>query len=335
MTQVSVLGAGSWGTALAMQLARAGRALGFRTVLWGRDPEHVEAMIEARENTRYLPGLTFPDHLHLEPDLSTAVTEADIVLVVTPSHAFPETLTAIKSLLSANTPVAWATKGFEPGSGRFLHEVAEEMLGSDRPLAVLTGPSFAQEVAENKPTAVTIAGTDMAFATELARCFHHDSFRAYTTDDIKGAELGGAVKNVLAVGTGISDGMALGTNTRAALITRGLAEMMRLSEALGARRETLMGLAGVGDLVLTCTGDLSRNRRFGLALGRGTEIDEALSSIGQVVEGVKTAEEVCRLGRRCCVELPISQVVLDIVQGRITPQEGVRSLLSREQKAEA
>ncbi len=328
---VSVLGAGSWGTALAMQLARAG----IDTRLWGRDRAHVKSMQADAANQRYLPGLPFPASLAVEADLGAAVGLADIVLIVTPSHAFPSILTQTKQHLRSAARVAWASKGFEPGSGRFLHEVAEEILGIDQPLAVLTGPSFAKEVAEDKPTAVTVAGTDTAFATYLAQLFHHGSFRAYTSDDIKGAELGGAVKNVLAVGTGIADGMGLGTNARAALITRGLAEMMRLAMALGAKRETLMGLSGVGDLVLTCTGDLSRNRRFGLALGQGEAIDQALQSIGQVVEGVKTAQEVCRLGRRYDIELPISEVVLEIVEGRLTPHDGVRSLLAREQTSES
>jgi len=330
MADIAVLGAGSWGTALAIQLARAQ----VDTILWGRDPAQIATMQQSRSNPRYLPGMQFPTPLRPISELSEAVAQAAIVLLVTPSHAFSALLRQAVPHLSADARVAWASKGFEPGSGRFLHEVAQEILGPEQPLAVLTGPSFAKEVADDKPTAVTVAGTETDFAAAVARLFHHGSFRAYTSDDIKGAELGGAVKNVLAVGTGIADGMGLGTNARAALITRGLAEMMRLALALGARRETLMGLSGVGDLVLTCTGDLSRNRRFGLALGQGEEIQQALNDIGQVVEGVKTAEEVCRLGRRHGIELPISEVVLEIVQGNLTPHEGVRSLLSREQTSE-
>ncbi len=328
--RVAVIGAGSWGTALAMQLARAEH----RVMLWGRDHSHVEKMAAAGENARYLPGIPFPESLTPCADLQEAVTDADLVLVVTPSHAFPETVTKLKPMLGDSARLAWASKGFEPGSGRLLHQVAADVLGDSRGLAVVTGPSFAKEVALDRPTAVTVASEDEDFAEFVASAFHYGNFRAYTSSDIIGAELGGAVKNVLAVGTGIADGMGLGANTRAALITRGLAEMMRLSDAMGAKRETLMGLSGVGDLVLTCTGDLSRNRRFGLALGRGSSIQDALQDIGQVVEGVKTAEEVVRLGRQYEVDLPISRIVHKIVQDEIEPMEGVRQLLSRDQKSE-
>jgi glycerol-3-phosphate dehydrogenase (NAD(P)+) len=291
-------------------------------------------MARTRENLRYLPGLVFPEALMLEEDLAAAVGSAEILLMVAPSHGIPPLLERLMPLISPATRIAWAAKGFEPGSGRFLHQVVADHLGADRPGAVITGPSFAKEVADDLPTAVTVASEDPEFAARLAGIIHHGNLRAYTSDDIIGAELGGAVKNVLAVGTGIADGMGLGANSRAALITRGLAEMMRLADALGARRETLMGLSGVGDLVLTSTGDLSRNRRLGLALGRGQPMDQALADIGQVVEGVKTAEEVVRLARRHGLELPISEVVCRIVTGEITPKKGVRLLMSREQKAE-
>ncbi len=326
---VSILGAGSWGTALAIQSARAGNP----TRLWGRDPDRITAMAEVRQNLDYLPGFQFPELLQPEAELNLAVDQADLVMVVTPSHAFPEMLRQLRPLVAAGEGIAWATKGFEPGSGRLLHEVAAELLGA-RPTAVLTGPSFAQEVANGLPTAVTVASADHGFARSVAAAFHAGAFRAYSSDDIVGAELGGAMKNVIAVGTGICDGMRLGTNARAALVTRGMAEMMRLSHALGARRETLMGLSGMGDLVLTCTGDLSRNRRFGLALGRGQSVAEALKEIGQVVEGARAAEEVLRLAGRSGVELPISEQIHQIILGQITPREGVQNLLAREPRAE-
>jgi len=328
---IAVLGAGSWGTALALQLARCGH----QVLLWGRGEARCAQMVRENENSRYLPGAAFPETLTVEPSLAAAVEAADRILLVTPSHGFPDMLTQIKPLLTGQQDLAWASKGFEPGSGRLLHQVLAEVLGDDAPMAVVTGPSFAREVADNLPTAVTVASPDLSHAQRWVDVLHGGSFRAYVTDDIIGAELGGAVKNVLAVGTGIIDGMQLGTNARAAMMTRGLAEMMRLSEAMGARRETLMGLSGIGDLILTCTGDLSRNRRFGLAIGRGTSQADALADIDQVVEGVRTAEELMRLSRRYDIELPISEQISKILDGSITPTEGVRNLMSRDPKAEA
>ncbi len=327
---IAVLGAGSWGTALAMQLARAGN----RVILWGRDPGHVAAMSEARANQRYLPGIPFPENITIDGDLRHAVASAEHVLIATPSHAFSETLVTAKATLADGAGVVWASKGFEPGSGRFLHEVAQSQLGDERFIAVATGPSFAREVAMDLPTAITVASNDSDFGTCVARALHWGHFRAYTSDDIVGAELGGAVKNVLAVATGICDGMQLGDNARAALVTRGLAEMMRLGRTLGAQPATLMGLAGMGDLVLTCTGDQSRNRRLGLALGGGKSIQQALDDIGQVVEGVGTAEEVMRLAARHQVEMPISEQVHGILHRNWDPKIGVRRLLGREQKHE-
>ena len=256
------------------------------------------------------------------------------MLVVVPSHAFAETLHALAPHRPAHAGVAWATKGFEPGSGRFLHEVAAEVLGEDVPLAVVTGPSFAKEVAVGLATALTVHSDNAAFAQQVADVLHGPAFRAYTGDDMLGAELGGAMKNVLAVATGVADGMQLGLNARAGLITRGLNEMLRLNAAIGGKAETLMGLAGLGDLVLTCTGDLSRNRRLGLALGRGQSIEDAVREIGQVVESVQTADEVMRQAERHGVELPISSAVQPVLHGEITPAEGLKLLLSREQKPE-
>jgi glycerol-3-phosphate dehydrogenase (NAD(P)+) len=328
--RVAVLGAGSWGTALAALIARNGDA----AVLWGRDA-NVAAAIDARhENPRYLPGVALPDGLRATTDLAEAMAGADLVLVVVPSHAFAETLRALAPLRPPHAGVAWATKGFEPGSGRFLHEVAAEVLGADVPLAVVTGPSFAKEVAQGLPTALTVHSDEADFAQAVAEALHGPAFRAYTGDDMLGAELGGAMKNVLAVATGVADGMQLGLNARAGLITRGLNEMLRLNQALGGKAETLMGLAGLGDLVLTCTGDLSRNRRLGLALGRGQSIADAVREIGQVVESVQTADEVMRQAERVGIELPISSAVRAVLHGQLTPADGLRQLLAREQKPE-
>lgn len=327
---VAVLGAGSWGTALAMQLARAGSS----PVLWDWDSAHMEAMRLARRNDKFLPGHPLPERLVLEPDLETAVRAADEILIVVPSHAFASVIGQIQPWLKPGQGVAWACKGLEPGTGQFLHEPARRLFGDSRPLAVVTGPSFAVEVAAGLPTAVTVAGTDPEYCARIARLLHAGNFRAYTSDDIIGAELGGSLKNVLAVATGIADGMGLGDNARAALITRGLAEMMRLGRVLGAREQTLTGLTGMGDLVLTCTGNLSRNRRLGLALGGGKSLDQALAEIGQVVEGVKTAAEVRRLAQRHGVEMPIAEQVYRIIHEGANPSQCLRDLLSREQKPE-
>ena len=328
--RIAVLGAGSWGTALASLLARHQ----FPTVLWGRDAAQIAGIVDRHENARYLPGVVLPASLEATTDLAEALAGAELVLVVTPSHAFHQTLKALAPHLHPGAGVAWATKGFEPGSGRFLHEVAGEILGPGVPLAVVTGPSFAREVAQGLPTAVTVHSDDPAFARLVAEALHGPAFRAYTGSDMQGAELGGAMKNVLAVATGIADGMDLGLNSRAGLITRGLNEMLRLNAALGGRAETLMGLAGLGDLVLTCTGDLSRNRRLGLALGRGQSLGEAVAQIGQVVESVDTVDEVMRLARRAQVELPISELVQRVLHEQITPAEALKVILSREQKPE-
>ena len=327
---ITVLGAGSWGTALASLLTRHH----YPTVLWGRDREQIAALQRERQNRRYLPGIELPDALRATADLAEAVASAELLLVVTPSHAFKQTLQDLAPHRRPGTGLAWATKGFEPGTGRFLHEVAADILGPQVPLAVATGPSFAREVALGLPTAITVHSDHEDFARRVAEALHGPAFRAYTGNDMLGAELGGAMKNVLAVATGIADGMALGLNARAGLITRGLNEMLRLNGALGGRAETLMGLAGLGDLVLTCTGDLSRNRRLGLALGRGQSLADAVAEIGQVVESVDTVDEVMRLANRHGIELPISELVQRVLHQQITPAEGLKIILAREQKPE-
>ncbi len=327
--KVAVLGAGSWGTALAALLARNG----VRTTLWGRDSTHVHEMQKARRNARYLPDLALPAELALTNELRPAVASANVALIVAPSHAFHGLLDALVPVLQPNAGIAWATKGFEPGSGRFLHELVEERLPKAA-AAIVTGPSFAREVAVGLPTAVTVHSSSNPFAQQVAQLLHSPFFRAYTGNDMIGAELGGAMKNVLAVATGVADGMQLGLNARAGMITRGMNEMLRLGNSIGARAETLMGLAGLGDLVLTCTGDLSRNRRLGLALGRGVGLQQAIAEIGQVVESVQTVDEIMRLANRHGVELPISGLVQRVLHEEITPAEALRLLLSREQKPE-
>jgi len=324
----AVLGAGSWGTALAMQLARNGD-----TILWGRDQAAMAAMQQTRSNERYLPGIRFPDKLIVEANLEQAISHCEAVLVVCPSHAFGDILKKIKPLLG-DRPLAWASKGFEPGTGRFLHEVADEIIGDQVPMALVTGPSFAKDVAMNKPTLVAVASSHKEFAKQVSWALRSDNFRAYISEDVIGAELGGAVKNVLALATGIADGMQLGDNTRAALMTRGMAEMMRLGEALGCKPETLMGLSGLGDLVLTSTGDLSRNRRMGLALGRGESIESAKQTIGQVVEGIGTTDEVMRLAKKHDIDMPITEHVWKVVHGELTTVEALTALMGRDLRPE-
>jgi glycerol-3-phosphate dehydrogenase (NAD(P)+) len=275
-----------------------------------------------------------PDSLRATTDLASAVEGAAWILVVTPSHAFGETVRALAPLRPAGAGVAWATKGFEPGSGRFLHEVAREVLGEDVPLAVVTGPSFAKEVTQGLPTAITVHGDVPEFAQTVAEAMHGPAFRAYTGDDMVGAELGGAMKNVLAVATGVADGMQLGLNARAGLITRGLNEMLRLAAAIGAKPETLMGLAGLGDLVLTCTGDLSRNRRVGLALAQGKQLDTIVAELGHVAEGVPCAKSVRTLAHRLGVDMPITEAVAAVLFDGVAATEMAQQLLARDPRDE-
>lgn len=327
---IAVLGAGSWGTALAIQASRAGRP----TRLWGRDPRHTQRLVGERENARYLPGAIFA--LQLEPvaELEKAIDGCRDILVVVPSHAFRSMLSEIAGHLTAAHRLAWATKGFEQDTGLLPHQVARDVLGSELPTAVLSGPTFAREVGAGLPTAMTIASSNEAFAKELAESLSDEAFRIYTSTDILGVEVGGAVKNVLAIGAGLSDGLGFGANTRVALITRGLAEMMRLGVALGADRDTFMGLAGMGDLVLTCTDDLSRNRRFGLALAAGKTPDEAQIEIGQVVEGVQAAKAVWKVAQREGVEMPITEQIYGVLYEDVPVRRAVQTLMGRKLKPE-
>ena len=326
---MAVIGAGSWGTALAIQLARAEHPIH----LWGRDPAQLDAMQRVRCNERYLPDAAFPPALTVSGDLTSALDGVRDALIAVPSHAFRATLEQVAVYLKPDTRIAWATKGFEMSSGLLPHQVAGEVLG-ERPGAVLSGPTFAREVGAGLPTAMTVASRDAAFAKELASRLTGPNFRAYMQTDIMGVEVGGAVKNVIAIGSGIADGMGFGANTRVALITRGLAEMMRLGVRLGASRETFMGLAGLGDLVLTCTDDQSRNRRLGLALGRGHSMQEAESSIRQVVEGVLAARAVCAVAEQQSVEMPICREVFRIVHEGKPVRDAVQDLMGREMRSE-
>lgn len=322
---MAVIGTGSWGTALAIQAARNGNP----TRLWGRDAEAVRRFARERVNDRYLPDCPFPPALTPEPDLHACLDGADDVLVAVPSHALRETLMLLAPRLASGQRVLWATKGLEPETGKLPHEVAAETLGGARAVGALSGPSFAGEVGRGLPTAVTVASADPAFARDMARVFHDGTFRVYTGADVAGVGVGGAVKNVLAIAVGISDGLGFGANARALLITRGLSEMVRLGETLGGCRETFMGLAGLGDLLLTCTDDQSRNRRLGLALAAGRDSDAVQAEIGQVVEGVRAAREIRRIAERRGVDMPICAQAYRVLYEGATPQDAVQALTER------
>jgi glycerol-3-phosphate dehydrogenase (NAD(P)+) len=319
---IAVLGAGSWGTALAMSLARNRQ----RVHLWDRNTRLLEHLAEARMNTRYLPGILLPEGLKVCCELSEALEGIQDILIVVPSHAFGEALKTIEPFLSEKNRLIWATKGLEPETGLFFHQVLERDLPQPLRYAVLSGPSFATEVAAGIPTAVAIATKDENFGQDLVSRFNQDNFSVALTDDIIGVQLGGVVKNVLGVAVGISDGALFGANTRAALMVQGLTEMMRLGAALGARAETLMGLAGCGDVILTCTDNQSRNRRFGLALAKGLTANEALNEIGQVVEAVHNVKQLCALSRTYSVRLPVAEQVLRIIKGEVSPKEAIQAL---------
>lgn len=327
---IAVIGAGSWGTALALQFARSGREVR----LWGRDTGQLTTIRAERVNSRYLPDAQFPANLKAETELDTCLDGVRDIVVAVPSHGLRETLIKIRPLLDDDARICWATKGFELRSGKLPHQVAAEILGSQRAMAVLSGPTFAREVGIGLPTAITIAAIDNGFASDLAAALSGENFRAYTSEDVLGVEVGGAVKNVLAIGTGMSDGLGFGANTRIALINRGLVEMTRLGVALGAKPDTFMGLAGMGDLVLTCTDDLSRNRRMGLALAGGKSVEEAQEEIQQVVEGVLAAKAVKQVADRMSVEMPICQEIYRILYEGISPREVVGALMGRALKSE-
>ncbi|WKJ90841.1 NAD(P)H-dependent glycerol-3-phosphate dehydrogenase [Methylomonas montana] len=327
---ISILGAGSWGTALAIQAARNG----CDTLLWSYNPKHLSILKQTGENSRYLPGIRFPSNLQLTDNLQEAVAFSSVLLISVPSHAFRDTLSQIKPLLNGKPKIAWATKGFDCQDGALLSDVATQILGADIECAVLSGPTFAQEVAADLPTALTIASASDSFAAQLSERLHNQRFRIYTSSDMIGVQIGGASKNVLAIAAGIADGLGFGANTRAALITRGLTEVMRLGIKLGGQPDTFMGLAGLGDLILTCTDNQSRNRRFGLALGQGKNQQQALREIDQEVEGISAARETYRLSQKHGVEMPITEQVYNVLFNNLPPKQAVQNLLARDQKSE-
>ncbi|MDT0582360.1 NAD(P)H-dependent glycerol-3-phosphate dehydrogenase [Brumicola blandensis] len=328
---VAVLGAGSYGTALAFVLARNA----VPTLLWGRSEKHIAQMQQSRSNEKYLPSAVFPADLDLTADLYEAVSSAFDILVVVPSHAFRETLETIQPFLNDHHRVIWATKGLEPGTGRILQDVAREVLGDKIPLAVVSGPTFAKEMVAGLPTAITLSSADAELGESFSQKLHcSKGFRVYKNDDLIGVQLGGAVKNVIAIGAGLADGLGFGANARTALITRGLAEMTRLGLAIGAKQETFMGMAGLGDLVLTCTDNQSRNRRFGLALGQGLTVEDAIESIGQVVEGYRNTDEVRLLSAQHDIEMPICEQIYQVLYQGKSAKDAAVALLSREQTQE-
>lgn len=328
---MTVIGAGSYGSALAISLARNGE----HVVLWGHEPQHVAQLEIDRANDAFLPGVSFPPTLIVTADLKQAVEASCDLLVVVPSHVFGVVLAQIAPYLRPDSRICWATKGLEPETGRLLQEVAKETLGESVPLAVLSGPTFAKELAAGLPTAIAVASEDANFVADLQEKIHCSrTFRVYANHDFIGMQIGGAVKNVIAIGAGMSDGIGYGANARTALITRGLAELTRLGLALNAERDTFMGMAGLGDLVLTCTDDQSRNRRFGLALGQGRGVDEAQAEIGQVVEGYRNTKEVRALAKRAGVEMPIVEQIYQVLYRGKDVQIAAQDLLARQKTAE-
>lgn len=324
---ILVLGAGSWGTALALVLARNEHDV----FLWDINRELIQQLKSKRVNQRYIPDVTLPENIQPVDTLDAVPADTELFVMATPCHALRESLTSLSAF--ANKKICLACKGFESGTQKLNHVVVEEVLG-DCDVGVLTGPTFAKEVAKNSPTAVTIAADDLETAQGFADYFHDDCFRVYTHHDIIGAQVGGAVKNVMAIAAGIADGLGFGSNTRAALITRGLREITQLGMKLGAQQETFMGLSGLGDLVLTCTDDQSRNRSLGLLLAKGKTIDEASEEIGQAIEGIKTAFEVSELAKAHKIEMPITEQVKNLLLQKCTPKQAVQNLLSREQTTE-
>lgn len=326
--KLCVLGAGAWGTAIAVRLADHARVC-----LWARNPEHVRAMQRERVNGRYLPGIALPDALEISNDLSQATQQADYLLAAVPASGLRSLLRQL-SAAGRTQPLIWLCKGFEAGTMKLVHEVVAEEWPAEVPTAVLSGPSFALEVARGLPVALTLASRDAEFARCAAAALHTSTLRPYSSTDVVGVEVGGAVKNVIAIAAGVSDGLQFGLNARAALITRGLAEMTRLGVRLGGEPKTFMGLSGVGDLILTCTGDLSRNRQVGLRLAAGGGLEGILRDLNHIAEGVTTAREVRRLAHRLKVDMPITETVCRMLDQELSPQQAVAALLGRGLKDE-
>jgi glycerol-3-phosphate dehydrogenase (NAD(P)+) len=324
---ITVLGAGAWGTALAVHFSSR-----HPVSLWTRSASHAHDMAASGQNALYLPGIAFPPALRVTQDFNAALQDADLVIAAVPSGAMRGLLAQVAGRHNA-TPLIWVSKGFEPGSGKLLHQIVDELL-PDTPCGVLSGPSFAIEVATGLPTALTLASHHAHITSEIAHRLHGGTLRIYTSDDVTGVELGGAIKNVIAIAAGISDGLGFGHNARAALITRSVAELTRLGLALGGHLETFMGLTGVGDLILTCTGDLSRNRQVGLRLAKGESLEDILANLGHVAEGVTTAPEVLRLAKQHDVDMPITRAVHRVLYEHVPARQAVEELLHRDQKAE-
>ena len=327
--RLAILGGGAWGTALGVCLAPH-----HQISLWVRDPAQCHSLVASRTNARYLPGVAIPEGVRITPDLRTAVDASQLIVLAVPTSALRQTLRLVASVMP-EPGVVWLCKGFESGSAKFPHQVAEEELPPAQPRAALSGPSFASEVARGLPAAVTLASGDAQFAAMASRELHTGRLRVYTSDDLIGVETGGAVKNVIAIAAGVSDGLELGASARAALITRGLAEITRLGTRLGARSETFIGLAGAGDLMLTATSDLSRNRRVGLQLATGQPLSSILAKLGHVAEGVHTAQEVLRLAGQFGVDMPIAAAVSQLLEGKTSARELVHGLLQRGPKQES
>ena len=327
--KIAVVAAGAWGTALSVAFSER-----HETCLWTREAEVIREMQSRRENSRFLPGIHLPESLCIEEDLGTALNARDLIIVAAPLVGLRDTLQRMREVAGTPACLVWVCKGFEPGSGKLPHQVVEEEFGADLPCGVLTGPSFAEEVAKGLPMAATLASRDGDFARTVAAELHGSRFRLYANEDLVGAEVGGAVKNVMAIAAGISDGLGFGLNARAALMTRGLAEIARLGVALGGKAGTFMGLAGMGDLILTCTGDLSRNRRVGLELVKGRGLEDILAELGHVVEGVSTAREVARLAAAKGIDMPITEAVDTILSRGERAADVVERLLSRDPKVE-
>ena len=330
-SSITVLGAGSFGTALAITFSRNGHP----TYLWGHNPQKMQKLNAERQNAEFLPDIIFPDALHIEADLGNAIQASRDLLLAVPSHCFGEILSQIRPHLRPDSRIVWATKGLERNTGRLMEEVIKETLGNTYPLAVLSGPTFAKELASGLPTAITLASDNEEFAREFqARIHCSKHFRVYINDDMLGVQLGGAIKNVIAIGAGISDGMGFGANARTALITRGIAEISRLGTALDANPNTFMGMSGLGDLVLTCTDNQSRNRRFGIMLGQGCSAQTAMDNIGQVVEGFYNTKEAHLLAQRYGVEMPITEQIYQVLFCGKNAKEAAVNLLGRERKEE-
>ncbi len=329
MEHIAVVGAGAWGTALAVLIANNGH----KVRLWARDASHVETMSRLRRNPRYLPRVAFPATVSITAELGAAIKDCCMILLAVPSQAFSSLVTEIAKQRKDIAALLWATKGFEPRSGRLLHQVVAEYLPAVKVMGVLSGPSFAAEVGDRKPTAVVLAGRGNGFANHAA-WFRNDHFRVYTNDDMIGVEVGGATKNIYAVAAGVIDGIGLGANSRAAMITRALREMQLLATALGAQASTVSGLSGIGDLILTCTDDQSRNRQFGLARGRGMCIADALVSINGVVESRHSCQEAIRIARQHRLSLPICEQVYRLLTEDIDPYQAVVTLMRRAASSE-